>query len=58
MVEFQLEENITDNEAEKLMEDSSFGIDDDASVEDQLEIDRSEKTDLFTSRLMKYEVRF
>lgn len=54
LVEFELEDDITDEEAEKLIEEP-LPSPDDATVNDQFTVTSSE-TDLFTVRLMRYEV--
>ena len=56
LVEFELEEGITDEEAEKLIEEPLQISDDSNQMEDQLTI--TTKTDLFTDRLVRYEVTF
>jgi len=53
-VEFELEDDITDEEAEKLIEEP-LPSSDDAAVNDQFTV-TSNEIDLFTVRLMKYEV--
>ncbi|KAG7202395.1 hypothetical protein KM043_018711, partial [Ampulex compressa] len=53
LVEFVLEENITDEEAEKLIEEPLPSTENSA-MEDQLSISANE-VDLFTARLMKYD---
>lgn len=52
MVEFELEESISDEEAEKLINESSLSSD--ISDTDQFSVNT--EVDLFTARLMKYEV--
>lgn len=52
MVEFELEESISDEEAEKLINESSLS--NDISDTDQFSVNT--EIDLFTARLMKYEV--
>lgn len=54
-MEFELEEGITDEEAEKLIEEPLQISEELNLVEDQLTI--TTKTDLFTDRLVRYEVR-
>ena len=54
LVEFELEDDITDEEAEKLIEEP-LPSSDDLTVSDQFTVTPSE-TDLFTARLMRYEV--
>lgn len=56
LVEFELEEGITDEAAEKLIEEPLQISDDSTQIEDQLTI--TTKTDLFTDRLVRYEVNF
>ncbi|XP_014607385.1 PREDICTED: intraflagellar transport protein 122 homolog isoform X1 [Polistes canadensis] len=53
LVEFELEEGITDQEAEKLIEES-LSLSSTSTTEDQLTVFPNE-TDLFTARLIKYE---
>lgn len=54
LVEFELKDDITDDEAERLIEEPLPSADDDA-VDDQFTV-TSNETDLFTARLMRYEV--
>jgi intraflagellar transport protein 122 len=54
LVEFELEDDITDEEAEKLIEEP-LPSSDDATINDQFTV-TSNEIDLFTVRLMKYEV--
>jgi len=54
-VEFDLEDGITDEEAEKLIEEP-LPSSDDLVVSDQFTV-TSNETDLFTARLMRYEVQ-
>lgn len=54
LVEFELEEGISDEEAEKLIEEPIQNSEELNLVEDQLTI--TTKTDLFTDRLVRYEV--
>lgn len=54
-MEFDLEDDITDEEAEKLIEEP-LPSPDDLAVSDQFTV-TSNETDLFTARLMRYEVR-
>jgi len=54
-VEFDLEDDITDEEAEKLIEEP-LPSSDDLAVSDQFTV-TSNETDLFTARLMRYEVQ-
>jgi len=54
LVEFELEDDITDEEAEKLIEEP-LPSSDDLAISDQLTI-TSNEADLFTVRLLKYEV--
>jgi len=54
LVEFELEDDIMDDEAEKLIEEP-LPCSDDAAVNDQFTV-TSNEIDLFTVRLMKYEV--
>ena len=56
LVEFELDEGITDEEAEKLIEEPLQVTDDSTLIEDQLTI--TNKTDLFTDHLVRYEVYF
>lgn len=53
MVEFELEENISDEEAERLINES-LSSSDDVTNTDQFSV--TPEIDLFTARLMKYEV--
>lgn len=53
LVEFELEENISDEEAEKLINDS-LSSSDDITTTNQFSV--TSEIDLFTARLMKYEV--
>ncbi|XP_014477546.1 PREDICTED: intraflagellar transport protein 122 homolog [Dinoponera quadriceps] len=53
LVEFELEDDITDEEAEKLIEEP-LPSDDDVAVSDQFTV-TSNEADLFTVRLMRYE---
>uniref|UniRef100_A0A6P3UIJ5 Intraflagellar transport protein 122 homolog n=1 Tax=Bombus terrestris TaxID=30195 RepID=A0A6P3UIJ5_BOMTE len=52
LVEFELEENISDEEAEKLINDS-LSSSDDITTTNQFSV--TSEIDLFTARLMKYE---
>lgn len=54
LVEFELEDDITDEEAEKLIEEPLPSADD-ITVSDQFTV-TSNEADLFTVRLMRYEV--
>jgi len=54
IVEFELEDDITDEEAEKLIEEP-LPSPDDLAVSDQFTV-TSNEADLFTVRLLKYEV--
>ncbi|XP_066600383.1 intraflagellar transport protein 122 homolog isoform X2 [Prorops nasuta] len=55
LVEFELEENITDEDAQRLIEEPLPSPDDNQDlIEDYMTV-ASEETDLFTARLMKYE---
>jgi len=54
IVEFELEDDITDEEAEKLIEEP-LPSPDDLAVNDQFTV-TSNEADLFTVRLLKYEV--
>ncbi|XP_077265582.1 intraflagellar transport protein Oseg1 [Temnothorax americanus] len=53
LVEFELEDDITDDEAEKLIEEP-LPSPDDLAVSDQFTV-TSNEADLFTARLMRYE---
>lgn len=57
LVEFELEDGITDDEAEKLIEEPVPIIDNTLVIENQMTIANNE-ADLFTARLIKYEVDF
>ncbi|XP_043287356.1 intraflagellar transport protein 122 homolog isoform X2 [Venturia canescens] len=54
LIEFELDESITDEEAQRLIEESIYIDDGNVLVEDQLTL-RSNEADLFTARLMRYE---
>ncbi|KAK0080536.1 hypothetical protein PV325_013799 [Microctonus aethiopoides] len=54
LVEFELEDGITDDEAEKLIEEPVPIIDNTLVIENQMTIANNE-ADLFTARLIKYE---
>lgn len=54
IVEFELEEGITDEEAKKLIEEPRPSSDSSSVSEDQLTIS-SAVADLFTARLIRYE---
>ncbi|XP_058792241.1 intraflagellar transport protein 122 homolog [Phymastichus coffea] len=55
LVEFELEPGITDNEAEKLIEEPVQSTDDSINTENQFTV-TTNQTDLFMARLVQYEV--
>lgn len=57
LVEFELDEGIEDEEAEKLIEDPAVIRDNSVTVENQMTMTTVE-ADLFTARLIRYEVCF
>lgn len=57
LIEFELDESITDEEAQKLIEEPISTDDGSVLIEDQLTLATNE-ADLFTARLMRYEVKY
>lgn len=55
LVEFELEQGITDEEAEKLIEESAKPREESINVENQFTVSAASHTDLFMARLVQYE---